>query len=408
MRDLRGRATASCRMASSSRAVSESLAELLDRFGESTIENWSDDDWEGFTLQALWRVCCDGVRDLAAVHPAAAAAGPASRHAARGHRRGHRRLGARPADPVLRGVPRSRLGQLAASPSEEGFYRAFCGLYRHPGGRRLTGCSGLRRELGRLEDEESVRWNRFWSRSSAWVSAEDEWESYLSATLLALRGWGGMVHQVEICVPTAWFCRSRGQPGRVSRDPAVARSLRAGLHSPHRAGIDSPVREFWQLCRGKDDPHWPPSVEQRAFLVFQLAQVLGLSPDVLYRLEQARSGPRCCRKSSRSPDWSDDGSFIWPTSVGFRTQTLDAIALHARRTAGRPQSPRFQAVFCIDEREESFRRHLEELAPDVETFGVAGFYNVAMYYRGAADAHFTPLCPVVIRPEHWVAEEVGD
>ena len=24
----------------------------------------SDDDWEGFTLPALWRVCCDGVRDL--------------------------------------------------------------------------------------------------------------------------------------------------------------------------------------------------------------------------------------------------------------------------------------------------------------------------------------------------------
>ncbi len=35
-----------------------------------------------------------------------------------------------------------------------------------------------------------------------------------------------------------------------------------------------------------------------------------------------------------------------------------------------------------------------------------GFYSVAMYYRGAADAHFTPLCPVVIRPQHWVAEEV--
>jgi hypothetical protein len=30
-----------------------------------------------------------------------------------------------------------------------------------------------------------------------------------------------------------------------------------------------------------------------------------------------------------------------------------------------------------------------------------------MYYRGAADAHYTPLCPVVIKPRHYVAESVA-
>ena len=49
---------------SAARPVSGELAELFSRFGENTIETWSDDDWEGFTLQALWRLCCDGVRDL--------------------------------------------------------------------------------------------------------------------------------------------------------------------------------------------------------------------------------------------------------------------------------------------------------------------------------------------------------
>ena len=67
-----------------------------------------------------------------------------------------------------------------------------------------------------------------------------------------------------------------------------------------------------------------------------------------------------------------------------------------------PGTARFQVVTCLDEREESFRRHLEEAAEDCETFGAAGFFGVAMYYRGSADAHFVPLCPIVIRPRHYV------
>ncbi|MGA7496739.1 MAG: putative inorganic carbon transporter subunit DabA, partial [Isosphaeraceae bacterium] len=48
------------------RRIPDSLAELLFRFGKSKMEYWSDEDWEGLTLQALWRVCCDGVRDIPA------------------------------------------------------------------------------------------------------------------------------------------------------------------------------------------------------------------------------------------------------------------------------------------------------------------------------------------------------
>ena len=63
IRDLRG-GNGGGRSGPGEGPASGSLAELLSRFGAHSIEAWSDDDWEGFTLQALWRLCCDGVRDL--------------------------------------------------------------------------------------------------------------------------------------------------------------------------------------------------------------------------------------------------------------------------------------------------------------------------------------------------------
>src|SRR4029079_12166479 len=101
----------------------------------------------------------------------------------------------------------------------------------------------------------------------------------------------------------------------------------------------------------------------------------------------------------------------------YRVETLDAIVNHSRwlqerRAVGkddglassdRPRA-KFQLLTCIDDREESLRRHLEEIQPLAETFSAPGFFAVPMYYRGVTDAHFVPLCPIVMRPSHWVTE----
>jgi uncharacterized protein YbcC (UPF0753/DUF2309 family) len=78
-------------------------------------------------------------------------------------------------------------------------------------------------------------------------------------------------------------------------------------------------------------------------------------------------------------------------------------ALQAHQPAPR-SDPRIQVVCCLDEREESFRRHIEEIDPRVETFGYAGFYGIPMAFRGIDEAHSRPLCPVAIVPERVVEE----
>ncbi len=87
----------------------------------------------------------------------------------------------------------------------------------------------------------------------------------------------------------------------------------------------------------------------------------------------------------------------------YREQILAALAANHPRC--KPVSrPTAQVVMCMDDREEGTRRHLEEIAPTVETFGAAGFFGIAMYWQGVDDATRTALCPVVVQPTHAVRE----
>ncbi len=408
MRDLRGgnEPQANGFLArANGRRVPDSLGALLDRFGESAIESWSDDDWERFTLQALWRVCCDGVRDL----PMFVAPPP--------ERLRHRDLlleaTGEDADALVNGLLirfcSAFLDQgLAAWPlprRDEGFLRAFCALYRRPGGPSARWRAGLAAELARLEDQEVGPLASIRESLDALGVVRPEWVAFLSATLLALRGWAGMVRQIEERGDRVVHPVPRGSlvdflAVRLLLDRhALAYTAREAL------GYTGPLAGLRETLWADAAAPWPPSVEQRAFPIFQLAQVVGLSPDLLHRLSQTEWG-KVMEEIETFAGPERRRVFHLAYERRFYTQTLDAIALHARKPAETPRTPRFQAIFCIDEREESFRRHLEELAPEAETFGTAGFFSVAMYFRGAADAHFVPLCPAVIRPQHWVVERV--
>jgi uncharacterized protein YbcC (UPF0753/DUF2309 family) len=299
------------------------------------------------------------------------------------------------------------LAQWTLPHREEGFYRAFCAVFRQRGGPPGRWFRALTREMTRLDDEhigplESIR-----ESLDILGVPEPEWDAYLSATLLALRGWAGMVHFLEqrsdrAVQPVPPDSLIEFLAVRLVLDRlALAETAREALeYTGSLNGLRDVLRQRLGLPSSL-------SAEQRAFPVFELAQVLGWTPLELHELTKAEWSTLVAEIEAFS---TVERRRIFHQAYERRlyTQALDALALHKREVPALPPVPRFQAVFCIDEREESMRRHLEEVAPEAVTYGIAGFYFVDMYYRGADDAHFVPLCPAVMRPQHWVVEKVID
>ncbi len=74
-----------------------------------------------------------------------------------------------------------------------------------------------------------------------------------------------------------------------------------------------------------------------------------------------------------------------------------------------PKSPQksFQAMFCIDDRECSLRRYLEEFDPACETFGTPGFFGVEFFYQPEDGKFYTKVCPAPVTPKYLI-KEIGN
>ncbi len=64
----------------------------------------------------------------------------------------------------------------------------------------------------------------------------------------------------------------------------------------------------------------------------------------------------------------------------------------------------FQAVFCIDERECSLRRHIESCDRKAETFGAPGFFGVEFYFQPENGKFYEKLCPAPVTPKYLIKE----
>lgn len=173
------------------------------------------------------------------------------------------------------------------------------------------------------------------------------------------------------------------------------------------------------------------SAKRDAWTLLRIAQLAGLSPVDVDRLTR-RDLQRCFATLRAFP--LDARRAIWQEAyeTHYADRILGGLAARAAHRSARasaeqaaqaspasqeprasqapqaPQatgtSPTAQCLFCIDDREEGFRRHLEEHHADVATYGVAGFFGVAIRYRGHGEVETSALCPLGVTPAHEIVE----
>lgn len=69
------------------------------------------------------------------------------------------------------------------------------------------------------------------------------------------------------------------------------------------------------------------------------------------------------------------------------------------------EQPKVQAFFCIDDREESIRRNIEQLFPECETFGTPAHFNILAKFKPENAEFSTQICPGNATPTHIIKEK---
>ncbi len=191
------------------------------------------------------------------------------------------------------------------------------------------------------------------------VGKEELFERYLFDQQFSHRGWSGMVATLET------------RPDSLFERRAI--NLRDLIHFELLLEMDALDRQFGQK--------WEP-LGERSLPAFEeifsevkrseLQEVLMLFQDAF--------------------EWS------------YYDEVLGALLAEYKTANDERPNPSFQAVFCIDERECSLRRHLESTDKHCETFGAPGFFGVEFFFQPENGQFYEKLCPAPVTPGYLIKE----
>ena len=277
---------------------------------------------------------------------------------------------------------------------EKGFYESVRLLLSGRGGVFPKYLVGLDEEFRRQQHLAFLAADAVLGYLDSVTIEETEWPGILQAELLALPGWAGLMRKLEeeptLAPHTILPC---------SLMDFLAVRLTMSRVAARRGAADAIPEET------------PLKTKERRRLsrtarVYDAARVLRLSGEEVESLSES--------------EWAVFSSEVKAFNGlerrrilhlayerAHEREILRGLASHRkyRGLFNQPQRPPAQVFFCLDEREESMRRALEEANPLVETYSAAGYFGVAVDYKGIDDPHGAAFCPVVVKPKHAIVEQ---
>lgn len=222
----------------------------------------------------------------------------------------------------------------------------------------------------------------------------EAWESYLLDVLFDLKGWSGMVNKLET---EPWQATVKAPNIKLvdfiaslvliesSMDDFHAHAHSTDLAMIYGRQDETTLRGFqlslalYQITKDfKLDSSWLDSIDSTE-LVSIIKEIDAAEKEHLVRL------------------WHE------AFESHFYREAMGAIISHDRGHATFT-NPQAQVLFCIDDREESIRRHLEEINPLIKTFGVVGFFGIDMKFSSVKHKRLIAQCPPVIQASRIVRE----
>lgn len=294
---------------------------------------------------------------------------------------------------------------------ELGFYPAWRELAQHDAAGRWLGIPRFKQKVRALPRDAEAAIHG--SLESLGVPRA-RWRDFLARTLAQLPGWTGLIRWRELNPDDP---RQKEHPIDVVHYLAVRLFYEVELTRVETvrlwkidASVDA-MAAYWHQRRdeylaamapvARNSVRRDPAARD-AWRLFQLLQCLGVAVDEARELSHEDADVLlawldCFPGDQHGPVWLE------AYEDAYRESVLRKLTARQGTTPDATERPRAQAVFCIDVRSESFRRHLESQGP-YETLGFAGFFGIPINHRAFDTDDAVALCPVLLTPDREVVE----